>query len=242
MKLLKFPLLYLIIEILILIIYSLLYSLTNDINSLDIFLTNNKIYIVLLLGVIFIPILYLNYQKYIKEKPQKINYILLILLGFILSIIFNTIFYYIDKSLKISNLYNSSSINIENIISTVLIGPIIEEIMFRGIMYNEALKKYSNMKAIIIVTVIFSLFHFNIFQSLYALALGFILIYVYLKNKTIIAPIIVHASSNLTTNLYVIIKNNFIINYGLFIFSLIILILIRRKYANNQNKKDRQKI
>ena len=102
--------------------------------------------------------------------------------------------------------------------------------MFRGIIYNELKSKYSNMKSILLTTIFFAIIHINIIQILYALIIGFILIFVYEKYNNIKAPIILHMASNITTTLFLplLIKNNLIINYGIFIFSLILLIMLKK--------------
>ena len=97
-------------------------------------------------------------------------------------------------------------------------------------MYNELKQKYSIMKSIVITTIIFSLLHFNLVQMIYALVLGFILIYMYEKTNNIKAPLILHMTSNIVTTIYCLILNNFLISFIIYIISLIILILIFKKY------------
>ena len=69
---------------------------------------------------------------------------------------------------------------------------------------------------------------------IYALVLGFILIYVYEKSKNIKIPIILHITSNITTTLYVLLlnKGNLPIIIVLYILSLTILIFSKIKYIN----------
>ena len=114
------------------------------------------------------------------------------------------------------------------LISTGIIGPIIEELMFRGIIYNELKLKVSPMKAILLTTLFFAIIHFNILQIIYTFAVGFLFIFFYEKYKDIKAAIILHMTLNITTTLFLTLltKNIFILNYSIFIISLIVLFIV----------------
>ena len=233
MKVIKWPLVYFLFQfvIIILLAYNFITN-GNDTNLFNEYLKTKQIYITLIVAIIFIPLLINDYKKFKKDKKTKINYFNLILLGIILSLIYNVFAYYLNFLLKTSLFDNNNNLII-TLISAGLIGPIIEELMFRGIIYNELKSKYKNMKAILITTIFFAIIHFNIIQILYALAIGFILIFVYEKYKNIKAPIILHMTSNITTTLFlpILIQNNFVINYSVFLICLILIIIIK-KYTN----------
>ena len=163
MKVVKWPLIYFLFQftLIFLLAYSYISS-GNDIDLFNQFLSSRQLYLSLILGIIFIPLLYKDYKKY-KIKQNKINYLTVIILGIILSLIYNVFAYYLNFLLNTSLFDNNSNL-IVTLISTGLIGPIIEELMFRGIIYNELKNKYSNMKAILITTVFFAVIHFNIIQ------------------------------------------------------------------------------
>lgn len=82
------------------------------------------------------------------------------------------------------------------LISIGVIVPIIEEIMFRGIIMNKLSKVFNVRTAAIIQSVAFGVYHFNLVQSAYAIVLGFLLTYLFLKYKSLIAPICVHVGIN----------------------------------------------
>lgn len=229
-KVVKCFLYYILIQFIVIFIIVFNYiNKGNDPSFIANYINNNRLYLVLFLGVIFIPLLYYNYKKLnIKENKLKdINK--LIILGISLSLVYNVFGFYFDKLLK-GNLYGIFDIK-TTLISTVLIGPIIEEYLFRGIMYNEAKKIYSLKKSILITTIIFALSHATFIQIIYALIIGYILIKVYEKYKNIKSCIIVHMFSNLTTTFVtlLLIKNNLIINILVFIVGLIILLFIKNK-------------
>lgn len=230
MKIIKWPLIYFLFQFILIFLLSYYYvSNGNDVNLFNDYLSTKQIYIALIVAIIFIPLLINDYKKYKKQTNTKINYFYLIILGVILSLMYNVFAYYLNFALKTSLFDNSNNIAI-TLLSTGILGPIIEELMFRGIIYNELKSKYSNMKSILLTTIFFAIIHINIIQILYALIIGFILIFVYEKYNNIKAPIILHMASNITTTLFLplLIKNNLIINYGIFIFSLILLIMLKK--------------
>lgn len=230
MKIIKWPLIYFLFQFILIFLLSYYYvSNGNDVNLFNDYLSLKQIYIALIVAIIFIPLLINDYKKYKKQTNTKINYFYLIILGIILSLMYNIFAYYLNFVLKTSLFDNSNNIAI-TLLSTGILGPIIEELMFRGIIYNELKSKYSNMKSILITTIFFAIIHINIIQILYALIIGFILVFVYEKYNNIKAPIILHMASNITTTLFLplLIKNNLIINYGIFIFSLILLIMLKK--------------
>lgn len=228
MKLFRWLIRYVLLQFLIVLIWALFY---NDINTFNIFLNKYYIFLVLAVGLIFIPLLKKNYYNN-DDKIGKKDIFLSIILGVTLSIIYNFIVYNLNEIYSFTNLYSGNTNIIIAIISTGIIGPIIEEYMIRGIMYNELKQKYSTMKSIIITTIIFSLLHFNLVQIIYALILGFILIYMYEKTNNIKIPIILHMTSNIVTTIYCFILNNFLISFVIYITSLIVLILVFKKYIN----------
>jgi uncharacterized protein len=79
----------------------------------------------------------------------------------------------------------------------VIIAPILEEIIYRGIILDGLLKIYSPFKAIIISSVLFSVLHLNPWQATGALLGGMLSGWIYYKSGNLILSIIIHASNNL---------------------------------------------
>ena len=80
----------------------------------------------------------------------------------------------------------------------VIAAPIFEELIFRGIMLDGLLKRYSPIKAILISSFLFGLVHLNPWQFIAGLFLGMFMGWVYYKTKSLSFTIIIHASVNLT--------------------------------------------
>lgn len=119
-------------------------------------------------------------------------------------------------------------ININNnliitIVLTGIIGPILEEYLFRGIAYNKLKEISSKLTSKILVSLVFALMHPNVFQAVYAFILSYILCEIYDKTKNIKSLIIIHMIGNLAVIAYRYVVL-FIPNLGL-ISILIVLIL-----------------
>jgi len=78
----------------------------------------------------------------------------------------------------------------------VLIGPVCEEIFFRGIILEGFAKKYDPTKAIIFSALIFGLIHLQPLQVIGAFFAGLILGWIYLKTKSLWVVIALHVINN----------------------------------------------
>lgn len=80
---------------------------------------------------------------------------------------------------------------------SVIIGPILEELIFRYLIYNN-LNKFNNKNtSIILSSLIFALVHNGFINIVYAFIIGTILTIIYSKNKNIKEVIILHMVANL---------------------------------------------
>ncbi len=223
------------------IIFNLKFKFDNMIQykeELNKFILDNKILIVLINIIIFLPIFIKLYQKYKNNysKPLKDIY-KFIIIGILYSLIFNLLFFIISKYINI-DYYINNKLNINilliNIITNVLLGPIVEEYLFRGIIYNKA-KIYFNKHYYLITSLIFSLMHNSFSTMIYTFIFSFILIYYYEKYQNIKAPIIIHSITNLCTLvlLPLIISLNFKIIIVILILTILFsLFLIKYEYKN----------
>lgn len=82
-------------------------------------------------------------------------------------------------------------------IMTSLFAPILEEIIFRGIIQKGLINKgVKPAKAIFYAALIFGLVHGNPWQFIGALILGLVLGYAYYKTNSLLVPIVLHAFNN----------------------------------------------
>lgn len=98
------------------------------------------------------------------------------------------------------NWLESTFSNIEGswlgILAIAIIGPILEEMLFRGAVTSELLKQYSPTKAIVFSALIFGIFHINPAQVLNAFLLGLLLAWLFYKTHSLIPSILIHILNN----------------------------------------------
>lgn len=82
------------------------------------------------------------------------------------------------------------------IIVTSIIGPILEEIIFRKILFGSLYKRFNFIIAALISSLIFAVVHMDFTHLLIYTAMGFTFAYLYIMTKRIIVPIIAHVSMN----------------------------------------------
>ncbi|TLX76208.1 CPBP family intramembrane metalloprotease [Labilibacter sediminis] len=81
-------------------------------------------------------------------------------------------------------------------ITLVIAAPVLEEMVFRGIILDGLLKKHSPFKSIFISSLLFGLVHLNPWQFLAGLLIGFLLGWIYYKTKNLVLPILIHLVNN----------------------------------------------
>ncbi len=169
-------------------------------------------------------IVFLEKQASVNLKiinKQTSNKILILLLGialiltlsdpFLLNIqhLFLSLFSDTDYFLKATQLTNESFkyklgslaygyLNISTvlfILIQIILAPIVEELLFRGLIQRKLNTKYSALISIFITSLIFCLFHFS--SPLTAFVFSVIVGFVYLKTNKLAYTIIIHSMSNL---------------------------------------------
>ena len=83
-----------------------------------------------------------------------------------------------------------------NLLVVGIIAPVVEELMFRKL-FIDRLSHYGDVTAIIFSSLIFALFHGNLYQFFYAFFLGAAFGYIYLKTGKIIYSTVLHVFINL---------------------------------------------
>ncbi|WP_333647736.1 CPBP family intramembrane glutamic endopeptidase [Lacrimispora sp.] len=83
------------------------------------------------------------------------------------------------------------------LLSTALIIPIAEELIFRGMMFAPFRDKLSFLPSACISALIFALYHGNLPQGVYGFFIGIAAAWLYELYKSLTAPILLHISANL---------------------------------------------
>ena len=226
-------------------------------------------YCTVLLALIFlvrkkeISLLHIIGQKKIEFK-KIIFFLLLLLIGTIASI--SSVFFLLRLLLLFpggSRFFETISTELDYVppatspflskfILSVLIGPFVEEFLFRGVLLNKWAEGFGIKKAVILSSLLFMALHLNSF-FVPQFILGILLAIIYVKTKTLIYPLLLHSINNFIvlvidyiplndepslveteTNLLISSLNIFSIIFfaGLFVF----IILISR-YSKNINNE-----
>ncbi|RFU64468.1 CPBP family intramembrane glutamic endopeptidase [Bacillus sp. V59.32b] len=77
-----------------------------------------------------------------------------------------------------------------------VIGPILEEIIFRKIIFGSLYKRFNFFISALISSIIFGLAHFELVHIILYSAMGFTFAFLYVKTKRIIVPIFAHVAMN----------------------------------------------
>lgn len=114
----------------------------------------------------------------------------------------------------------SNSTPIPLILFVAIIGPIFEELIFRGLLLKK-LRVYGDKTAIIYTGIAFGLFHTNLSQILFATVIGFVMAYVVCKTNDIKYSMIIHIIINMISSIVTIAASS-----GAEIFQTIITVVI----------------
>lgn len=128
-------------------------------------------------------------------------------------------------------------------IHTILVAPITEELLFRGIILTK-LKRYGKTFAIIIVSILFGLLHGNLPQTIPTFVMSLFLCQVTLKSNSIIPAISIHMINNAIAQLSDVNNNFFQILLDIIIVGIITaaIILIIKEYKGKERYKIEYKI
>ena len=133
---------------------------------------------------------------------------------------------------------DSFIVNICLIIYAVIVAPISEELIFRGLILGK-LKQYGNVFASIIVSLLFALIHGNLPQSIPTFIVSLFLCWVTLQSNSIIPAISIHMINNAVAQLGDINNEVFqlVINVLIVIIIIIAVVLIVKEFRNRSEFK-----
>ena len=152
-------------------------------------------------------LLFMYLNKYDIEKTKKVYTTEKLKNTLILFIIANIVIYIVSISSKyllhefdeqnIVQYFKHNKITELEALNIIVVVPIIEEIVFRGLFYKLLRSYFSIAPSMLISSIIFSIVHKNILVSIVLFCLGLILCYSYERNKSLIYPIVIHSLFNL---------------------------------------------
>ena len=188
----------------------------------DNFVNNSLSFIDAIISISLIIIYFVLYKLMFKEKvkpevrlSKAQSFLFTIIISFGVggvSTIWLDFFEYISKYFKILNnqvetfstLYDDmeQSPYIWTLLAIAIVGPIVEELMFRGLIYRSLEKAIEIPWIPIIVSgVMFGAWHGSFIQGVYTAILGIILAYYYKKTRSLFLVITVHIINNFLSTL-----------------------------------------
>ena len=141
----------------------------------------------------------------VKSNPQ--NILLSAGLGFMMYFAIVGILINLPISEEMMQSYTSASTGLftQNfaiaVLSNIIAAPIIEEIIFRGLIFDRLKKAMPVIPAMVISSVLFGLAHGQIIWICYATAVGLVLAFIYHKTRSIIPCMTAHMVLNGTSTL-----------------------------------------
>lgn len=98
---------------------------------------------------------------------------------------------------EVMNMIADDQVNVGlALLATCIFVPIMEELIYRGVVMGELRQICSDRTAILIQAAIFGLIHANFIQSVYAFVLGLVIGYIYYKSQSILLSIASHVLFN----------------------------------------------
>jgi membrane protease YdiL (CAAX protease family) len=82
------------------------------------------------------------------------------------------------------------------ILTTVVLAPVLEEMLFRGVVLESLRPRTGAVKAILISAAIFGLVHVNPPQVVNAFVMGVVMGYIYILTESLFSVIVIHAANN----------------------------------------------
>ncbi|MED3793974.1 type II CAAX endopeptidase family protein [Niallia alba] len=151
-----------------------------------------------------------------KEKSSWGKYVFLELLGDLIAVtllFFVILIIALNSESLIQEIINSdsevgdSTFFIGSLFVTILVAPIVEELLFRGILFNKWSESLGAKKALFLTSFLFGVFHIGsspIFIG--QLLAGFLFCLVYMRTKSLVLPILLHIGNNCISSLGMLIN------------------------------------
>lgn len=247
-SIINWPIFFMIGQFFFLILFAMIFQLQNyqalfpeEMGSeryqqqFTLFVEQNKVLIASLNCFLFYPLLKRVYEKEKQVCSSSLSCLdigWLLMMGASFSLLFNGIVYTINDIIPFVS-YQKPNMIISLLITTVFLGPIMEEYIYRGIVYTRLKKITTSMKAILWTTFFFGIVHSGVVGIVYAMVINFMLIYVYELYGSLKASILFHMGANASV-LFLGILMNCYWQWKLVIMVISIILLIKGYYFSKQ--------
>lgn len=181
----------------------------------------------ILIALIFLPSDYgMKDRINIKRIPIK-EYFNILILGIGITILLLFLSSILTKLIpsynEVANQLATSRGSALQLIITIALIPIYEEIFYRGIIFGYLRKNFNIIVAIVVQALVFGVMHLNLVQGIYTFILGIVLALIYMYSESILGNITVHIIFNL---LGILIIPKLLINFPSMSIVLLIIAIV----------------
>jgi len=182
--------------------------LSQNISNIS-FMVLYGIQVILMLGTVWFFALYrrraglrdLGLRYYSIGKTLWYTFISLLaifIISFIYVFVLSSVFGIEAPSSKIEILVSNRSVsNTILLIVVAFIGPVVEEVFFRGFLYSAFRKSWGVFPALFISSILFSVVHLQVYSFIPLFLIGWLLAYLFEKTRSLFPAIFLHAVYNL---------------------------------------------
>jgi len=139
----------------------------------------------------------------VHQKANPVNHLLVLVLTILGLLVIDPLTNLIPMPEETKELFEQMfSKSVPAFFTAVIFAPVLEELIFRGIVLEGFLKNYSPVKAILLTNVLFGLAHLNPWQFVGAFLMGILISWVYYKTRNLVLPVLMHLLNNLLSFLF----------------------------------------
>ena len=202
----------------------ILYMILNGEDLMSFYINDGYIILTFIYAILVMTLLN-RYREKEKSLPLK-DYYGAVLFGISLACFLNMLIFKLGQSNEIIEVNK-----ILLFISSGILGPIMEELLFRKKLLTELLMFNNKYVSILLSSFIFSFLHNGMITMLYAFILGIVFGIFYIKYKNVKLTIFMHMAANIIV-IYLTRYNTFILILSI-IGLLISYLIINKKVAKN---------
>lgn len=155
-----------------------------------------------------LPVLAFLYRGDRKERPaEKVSvpwrvYLFAAAAGAAMNVLLSGIMNYFAVTEHFSNAAQEGLLGSGTVVQVVGLGvlvPVMEELLFRGLVYQRMKKYFPVSVSILLGAAVFALYHGNMVQILFAFPMAVVMLLMYEKWKCLLVPVVFHMAVNLST-------------------------------------------
>jgi membrane protease YdiL (CAAX protease family) len=136
-------------------------------------------------------------KSFAFKRASTQVYLLILPMVVALSVIVESISSLIPMPEQIQRMFDQMiQLNLPGYLTIAIAAPILEELIFRGVILKRFLQNYSPTTAILLSATIFGIAHLNPWQFIGAFAIGILIGWIYLKTQSVLPGIFIHFANN----------------------------------------------